>query len=74
MTIASYGTLPMARSGSVSTPSSEFGDKARNVRFALSTNGMNPFGDLSSLHNTWSVILTIYNYLPGYVRSAGVFY
>jgi hypothetical protein len=35
---------------------------------------MNLFGDLSSSHNTWSVILTIYNYLPGYVRSACVFY
>ena len=30
----------------------------RNVRFALSTNGMNPFGDLSSTHSTWLVILT----------------
>jgi len=29
----------------------EFGDEARNVRFALSTNGMNPFGDLCSSHN-----------------------
>jgi hypothetical protein len=40
-----------------------FGNEARNVRFTLSTNGMNPFGDLSSSHNTWLVILTIY-YLP----------
>ena len=40
---------------------SEFGDEAKNVRFALSTNGMNPFGDLSSSHSTWPVILTIYN-------------
>ena len=38
----------------------EFGDEARNVRFALSTDGMNPFGDLSSSHSTWPVILTIY--------------
>jgi len=30
----------------------EFGDEARNVRFTLSTDGMNPFGDLSSSHNT----------------------
>ena len=29
----------------------EFGDEARNVRFALSTDEMNPFGDLSS-HST----------------------
>ena len=42
----------------------KFGDEARNVRFALSTDGMNPFGDLSSSHNTWPVILTIYNLPP----------
>ena len=45
----------------------EFGYEARNIRFALSTDGMNPFGDLSSYHSTWSVILTIYN-LPSYLR------
>ena len=44
----------------------EFGDEARNVRFALSTDGMNLFGDLSSSHSTWPVILTIYN-LPLYL-------
>ena len=44
----------------------EFGDEARNVKFALSTNGMNPFSDLSSSHRTWPVILTIYN-LPPYL-------
>jgi len=44
----------------------EFGDEARNVRFALSMDGMNPFGDLSSSHSTWLVILTIYN-LPPYL-------
>ena len=42
----------------------EFGDEVRNIRFALSTDGMNPFGDLSSSHNTWPVILTIYNLSP----------
>jgi hypothetical protein len=42
----------------------EFGDEMRNVRFTLSTNGMNLFGDLSSSHNTWLVILTIYNLPP----------
>ena len=41
-----------------------FGDKARDVRFALSTDGMNPFGDLSSFHNTCPVILTIYHLPP----------
>ena len=41
-----------------------FGDEARNVRFALSTDGMNLFGDLSSLHSTWPIILTVYNLPP----------
>ena len=44
----------------------EFGDEVMNIRFALSTDGMNPFGDLSSSHSTWPVILTIYN-LPPYL-------
>jgi hypothetical protein len=42
----------------------EFGEEARNVRFALSTDKMNPFDDLSSTHNTWPVILTIDNLPP----------
>ena len=37
----------------------KFGDEARNVRFALNTDGMNPLGDLNSS-------LTIYN-LPPYL-------
>ena len=36
----------------------------RNISFALSTDGMNAFGDLSSSHSTWPVILTIYNLPP----------
>jgi len=39
----------------------EFVDDPRNVRFALSTDGMNPFGERNSTHNTWLVTLTIYN-------------
>jgi hypothetical protein len=42
----------------------EFGKEERNVRFALSTDGMNPFGDISSSHSTCPVILTIYNLPP----------
>jgi hypothetical protein len=41
-----------------------FGNEARNVRFALSIDGMNPFGDLSSSHCICLVILTIYNLSP----------
>ena len=42
----------------------EFHEDPRNIRFALSTNGMNPFGDRTSTHNTWLVILSIYNLPP----------
>jgi hypothetical protein len=44
----------------------EFGNEARNVRFALSIDGMNPFGSLNNSHSTWPVTLTIYN-LPPYL-------
>ena len=38
-----------------------FGDDARNIRFGLSTDGMNPIGEQSSGHCTWPVTLCIYN-------------
>ncbi|KAK1627238.1 hypothetical protein QYE76_001553 [Lolium multiflorum] len=37
---------------------------ARNIRFGLSTDGMNPFGEQSSSHSTWPVTLCIYNLPP----------
>jgi hypothetical protein len=37
----------------------KFENEARNVRFTLSTDGMNPFGDLNNSHNTWLGTLTI---------------
>jgi hypothetical protein len=39
----------------------EFGNYPRNVRFVLSTDGMNPFGERSSTDSTWLVILMMYN-------------
>jgi hypothetical protein len=39
----------------------EFREEKINIRFALSTDGMNPFGERSSTHNTWPVLMTIYN-------------
>ena len=39
----------------------EFSEDPRNVRFALSTDGMNPFNERMSDHSTWPVILTMYN-------------
>jgi hypothetical protein len=42
----------------------EFGNEPKNVRYTLSTDRMNPFGQLSSSHSTWPVVLTVYNLLP----------
>jgi hypothetical protein len=42
----------------------DFADEPRYVRFALSTDGLNPFAERSSKHSTWPVILTIYNLPP----------
>ena len=41
-----------------------FADDARNIRFGLSTDGMNPFGEQSGGHSTWPVTLCIYNLPP----------
>jgi len=38
-----------------------FKDEPRNIRFALSTDGMNPFGNRSSSHSVWPMLLSIYN-------------
>jgi hypothetical protein len=38
-----------------------FGSESRNIRFALSTDGMNTFGENRTVHNTWPVILAMYN-------------
>ena len=36
----------------------------RNLRLGLSSDGFNPFGDLSSRHSCWPVILVTYNLSP----------
>ncbi|KAL4016700.1 hypothetical protein IC575_024357 [Cucumis melo] len=41
-----------------------FGSEPRNLCLDLSTDGINPFGDLSSNYSCWSVITTIYNLPP----------
>ena len=38
-----------------------FSNDSRNIRFGLATNGMNPYGNLSSKHSSWLVLLVIYN-------------
>jgi hypothetical protein len=45
----------------------DFALDARNIRFALSTDDMNRFSEMSSSHNTWLVTLCIYN-LPPWLR------
>ncbi|KAG2405345.1 uncharacterized protein HKW66_Vig0046000 [Vigna angularis] len=42
----------------------EFGADPRNLRLALATDGMNPYGNLSSKHSSWPVMLMIYNLSP----------
>ncbi|XP_071713679.1 uncharacterized protein [Rutidosis leptorrhynchoides] len=44
----------------------DFGNEIRNIRLRRSSDGMNPFGDLSSGHSTWPVLLCIYN-LPSWL-------
>jgi len=40
----------------------EFGSDPRNLRLGLATDGMNPYGNLSSKHSLWPVLLIIYNF------------
>jgi hypothetical protein len=42
----------------------EFTDDTLNLRFGLSTDGMNPFGEQSCSHSTWPMPLCIYNLPP----------
>ncbi|XP_020237448.1 uncharacterized protein LOC109816744 [Cajanus cajan] len=41
-----------------------FGSEARNLRLDLALDGMNPFGNLSTNHSSWPVLLSIYNFPP----------
>jgi hypothetical protein len=43
-------------------------DNARSIRFAMSTDGMNPFGNQRSTHSTWPVVLSLYNLPPWLCR------
>jgi hypothetical protein len=39
-------------------------DSDRNVQFSMSIDGINPFGNSSSTHRTWPVVLSVYNLPP----------
>ena len=42
----------------------DFGNEPRNIRVVVASDGMNPFGNLSTNHNSWPVLLMIYNLPP----------
>ncbi|KAK9993716.1 hypothetical protein SO802_023419 [Lithocarpus litseifolius] len=42
----------------------EFSFEPRNVRLGLAADGLNPYGNMSSTHSTWPVILIPYNLPP----------
>ena len=42
----------------------QFGSEPRNLRLGLCTDGINPFGTLSSTHSAWPVLMVIYNLPP----------
>lgn len=42
----------------------EFANDPKNLRVALSIDGVNPFGKMSSRHSTWPVNLCFYNLHP----------
>jgi len=39
----------------------DFTKEAKNLRLELAIDGMNPYGNLSTQHSSWPVILVIYN-------------
>ena len=41
-----------------------FSSDPRNLRIGLSTDGMNPFGEMTNPHSTWPVILCLFNLPP----------
>jgi hypothetical protein len=42
----------------------DFSSDPRNIRFGLSTDGRNHFGEMRNPHSTWQVIMCIYNLPP----------
>jgi len=42
----------------------EFDKESRNIRLGLATEGMNSFGNMSTNHSSWPILLVIYNISP----------
>jgi hypothetical protein len=56
-----FDTLQMDQWKNFDLQYKPFGSESRNIRFALSTDGMNPFGENRIVHSTWPIILVMYN-------------
>jgi hypothetical protein len=41
----------------------KFAAESKNIKFVLSTDGMNPFSENRTGHSTWPIILMMYNIL-----------
>ena len=50
----------------------DFGKETRNIRLGLASDGLNSYGNLSTQHSSWPVLLVIYN-LPEKVVGRGGF-
>ena len=42
----------------------DFGKETRNLSLGLASDGMNPYGSLSTQHSSWPILLVIYNLHP----------
>jgi len=42
----------------------EFIDDPQNVRLGLTADGFNPYGNMSTNHTIWLVVLILYNHHP----------
>ena len=53
-----------AQWGNIDAHFNWFADDSRNIQFAMSTDGVSPFGNQSSTHSTWPVVLSVLNLPP----------
>jgi hypothetical protein len=52
----------------------DFFNDPRNIMFVLSTDGMNPFGEMRNPHSTWPVIMCIFNLPHSCATNESIFY
>jgi hypothetical protein len=63
--LTKYGVLRHSANGeawkSFDLAYPEFSGNSKNVRLGLTSDGFNPFGNMSTSHSTWPVMLVPYN-------------